>query len=189
MRVIAFVKPSQAYAQWLCMTLAHRSQLRGGSAGIGPIHDRSAPASLLAPGRNSPEDLDPQTMRRAPTSRQDKYKDMFISLYLLKSLLLLRSSMKAIPCRPIFETRTRVCGRKLAPHAALFRMRAETEVRAAARFDTTKTRGGSRSAKGRSTTPLDSAMHLDTASDDRILPVDWDEPGTGMRTLVTGERH
>jgi hypothetical protein len=36
---------------------------------------------------------------------------------------------------------------------------------------------------------LDNAMHLDTASDDRILLVDWNGPGTGMRTLVTGERH
>ena len=80
--------------------------------------------------------------------------------------------------------------------AALFRMRAETDV--------VRPRGGGRSSErlvnlhrrphslradandqsplilreGRSTTPLDSAMHLDTASDDRILLVDWDEPGT-----------
>jgi len=115
-------------SQWPKLTSAHRSQLRGQRR---PCPDRTIgphrfPSWLRGEWSRRPR---PVNYGRGPTGRQDKYKDIFISLYYLKSA----SSMKAIPCRPIFETRTRVCGHKLAPHAALFRMRAETEVRATMR--------------------------------------------------------
>jgi len=74
-------------SQWPKLTSAHRSQLRGQRR---PCPDRTIgphrfPSWLRGEWSRRPR---PVNYGRGPTGRQDKYKDIFISLYYLKSQLL-----------------------------------------------------------------------------------------------------
>ena len=95
----------------------------GAAPALARLRDRFRTGFPLGSGGSkSPKNLDAQHYGRQPITRQDKYKDIFISLYFMKPPFLAASSMKAIPCRPIFETRTGVCGCKLAPHRCAFQI-------------------------------------------------------------------
>jgi hypothetical protein len=83
-RVVASVWPSRIQTQWRYLTSGHRSQLRGQRR---PCSDRTiGPHRLPSWLRGETKSQRPRhpDYGRCPTSRQDKYKDIFISLYWLK---------------------------------------------------------------------------------------------------------
>jgi hypothetical protein len=151
----------------------------GAAPALSRSHDRSAPASLLAPGRNGPEDLDPQTMGAGPPFVNRNIKTSLYRYIFRGARSFWPQAQRRSHAAPLFEARA--CRRGWRRMKALFR----SVVDHAGLVTTRMTRVGAHTAKATSTTPLDSSMHLDTASDDRILLVDWDLPGTGMRTLET----
>jgi hypothetical protein len=86
LRVIAFVRPSRARAQWPSLTSAHRSQFcRGQRAGLVPIAtDRYAPVSLLASRGGNRSRKGTSTCKlwaAGPHGRQENIKtSLYISL-------------------------------------------------------------------------------------------------------------
>src|SRR5215475_2514090 len=91
----------------------------GAAPALSRSQDRSAPASLLAPGRNGPKDLDSKDYGRWPISSQDKYKDIFISLY--SGTLVYSLKHEGDPVPPHYSRRAQVSSGTRS-HRALLRM-------------------------------------------------------------------
>jgi hypothetical protein len=76
----------------------------GGSAGLVPIKRSVRTGFPLGSGAQQSRRPRPQDYGGWPSSRQEKYKDIFISLYTLKALpLAWPSNTKAIPCSSILQ--------------------------------------------------------------------------------------
>jgi hypothetical protein len=76
--------------------------VEGGSAGIVPITRSARTGFPLSSGAsNSPENLDIHHYGRPPTSRQAKYKDIFISLYWSRAAKLWRQSARDAWWEPV----------------------------------------------------------------------------------------